>query len=162
LLSTTRWKPSFAWDIEAHYNQSQSLWFKLKMSGGAYMLLLEDEILDSIAVLLEETMNNIIFKVQSVDGNSVLVDSSQVMAKMAEIIETETRKRRLVYVEVRDEYEDERQHEWSPPRKILRIPSLGRRRPKDCKTRRHNRLSSAWRALSGRGKIRPRPPARVE
>jgi hypothetical protein len=162
-LPNAKSAPSFEWAIESHYNQSQSLCFKLKMSGGAYMLLLEDEILDSITVLLEETMTNIIFKVLSIDGNSLLVDSSQVMAKMAEIIETETRKRRI---EGRDEYEDERLHGSSPSRKILRIPSLGRRRPRDCgteKTRRpNNPLNSAWRALSGRAKIRPRPPARVE
>jgi hypothetical protein len=156
-LIETKSEPSIAWVIEAHYDSHQSLCFKLKISGGAYMLLLDTEVLDSVGALLEDAMENVLFKVQWVDGQLMLVEPSQVIAKVSEMIDNESRKRRL---EVRDECEDTRHSGRKHP---LRIPSLGGR----CKARPEKpkcptRFGSAWRALSGRGKIRPRQLARVE
>lgn len=145
---------SFAWAIEAQYDESQSLCFKLKASGGAYMILFKDEIIDSIQALLERMTNNITFKVQSIDGNAVLIDSSRVIATVAKNIKKDSRKRQFFYIERRDEYEDGGLiHSLSPPRKMFRIPSLRHRRQNDGimmdKIKCHNRLRSARNFLSG-------------
>jgi hypothetical protein len=153
--------PKIEWVIEAYFNQHQSLCFNLKMSGGAYMQLMADEVIGSVQVLLEDSISTIYFQVQPLDGLSTLVDSSKVIAAVSQILETEPRKRRL---EERCEYEEDERRSLSA-RKILRKPSIGRRRPKDCaeeSRKRHTRLSFAWKALSGRAKTRPKQLARVE
>jgi hypothetical protein len=151
-------EPNIAWAIEAQYDRYQSLCFKLKLPGGAYMLVLEGEVLDSVGALLEDDMENVFFKVQGVDGQSMLVEPSRVIAKVSEMIDNEPRNK--CRLEVRDECEDTTRH--SGRKHALRITSLGRRKGRPEKPKCPTRFGSAWRALAGRSKIRPRQLARVE
>jgi hypothetical protein len=152
-------EPNIAWSIEAQYDRDQSLCFKLKLPGGAYMLLLETEVLDSVGALLEDDMENVLFQVQWVDGQSMLVEPTQVIAKVSEMIDKNEPRKNKCRLEVRDECEDTRH---SGLKHALRIASLGRRKGRPEKPKCPTRFGSAWRALAGRGKIRPRQLARVE
>jgi hypothetical protein len=163
-----RQPPPIAWIIEAGYI-STKLSFKLKIAGGAYMLLLEEEVMESVQVLLEETLNRVFFKVQTVNGDSTVVDSSQVLDVVSEIIASESDQRDRENQNNRAGRMIEGVSSAPVPQsqpKIQNIQSqLARHRrnprPKDCKARKSPiRFRSAWRALSGRAKVRP--PVRME
>ena len=167
----------FEWTIEAHYDVTQSMRFKLKPSSGAYMVLLEEEILDSIEAVLEEAPAS--FKIQPVGAPSCVVGCGQVISKVQDILDQEGRKRRYGLDDddddVRDEFEDEREMVVYTTRKMLKLPPFGRRRqPKESPQmspsvesltgKLPSRLSSAWRTMiSGRPKMRTtKALARVE
>jgi hypothetical protein len=179
--------PTIAWIIEAHYNASRQLFFKLKISGGAYMILMVDEVIDSVNFLLEETMNSVLFKVQAVNGDSTLVYSSSVAQVVSDIMVSEWRNRGA------EGYNDmaEMTKNLPPPPPPPSLPSLdsfkkpphllsalSRRRKRQQQRAQEYRAENhvnclprfryAWRAWSGRAKVRPParskigPPARVE
>ena len=80
------------------------------------------------------------------------------IAKVLEMIDNESRNKRRL--EVRNECKDTRH---SGRKHALRIPLLGHRKTRPEKPKRPMQsFGSAWRVLSGKGKIRPRQVARVE
>jgi hypothetical protein len=177
--------PTISWIIEAHYNKSRQLFFKLKISGGAYMILMVDEVIDSIKFLKEETMNNFLFKVQAVNGDSTLVYSSSVEQVVSDIMVSEWRKRGAEGYN--DMAEMTKNLPLPPPPPLTSLPTLdsfqksphllsalSRRRKRqqqqaqEIRAEKRPRFRYAWRAWSGRAKVRlPAranfgPPGRVE
>lgn len=176
--------PTIAWIIEAHYNAARQLFFKLKIAGGAYMILMVDEVIDSVKFLLEETLHNVLFKVQAVNGDSTLVYSSSVAQVVSDIMVSEWRNRGA------EGYNDmaEMSKNFPPPPSLPSLDSfkkpphllsaLSRRRKRqqqqaqEFRAKNHAnclpRFRYAWRAWSGRAKLRPAarakfgPPAQVE
>jgi hypothetical protein len=168
--------PTIAWIIEAHYNASRQLFFKLKIAGGAYMILMVDEVIDSVKFLLEETMHSVLFKVQAVNGDSTLVYSSSVAQVLSDIMVSEWRNRGV------EGYNDMAEMTKNLPPRPPSLPSLDcfkkpphllsalsrRRKRQQQQAQVFPRFRYAWRAWAGRAKVRPParakigPPARVE
>lgn len=88
--------PPITWIIQAIYNSSRKLRFKLKIPQGAYMLLHVDEIIDSIRILIDDDDGTTYFQIEDIHGNIFFADYDQVNAHILYIIgSTESRKRHV-------------------------------------------------------------------
>ena len=95
------------------------------------MLLMEDEILDSVRVLVEEAFTTTIFQVTSVSGLSLLVYDSHVVQLISDMIRFESKSHNPLSQIVRDLSPSPRCLQLSPPksnRKLRLISALSSRR----------------------------------
>jgi hypothetical protein len=84
--------------VEACKNCSSSrLSFKLMTTGGACMRLQRNEVVDSVKVLSETHFSAQMFCIKSIDGDSRLVDSSEVVSQVCKFIDQEIAKKRKRY-----------------------------------------------------------------
>jgi hypothetical protein len=159
---------TFEWSVEPHY-KNHRLYFKLRTQGGAYMQLLADEVITSLNAILEDSMDEVQFRVQQMDGQVLLVDSTMIIPIISSILSIHP----SVITPQVEEREKPKSLEPNSKshalnhridRKAVRAPILSRRKPKWIPERKqHNRIGSAWRAMSARGKSRSRrPPTPVE
>ena len=157
----------FEWSVEAYYSYNL-LCFKLRTIGGAYMKLQPEEVLQSLQTIVDDSMEAILFRVQRMDGQVDTVDSSLIIPAVSRILVSNPH----VLMPSPEEYRqgldgvDEEVVDGPPGsiRKPVRVRTFsGRGRKEYANNRkRKNRIGSAWRALSGRAKIRSRPPVPVE
>lgn len=151
----------FEWSVEALYNHN-ILSFDLRTASGASMRLQADEILPSIQAILEDAMEETAyFRVQRLDGQSIVIDSSLVIPVVSRLLTSHPHnitpivESRGAPVSINEQCL--RVFSPNPP---LKATSPKHRQPADRK--RKNRIGTAWKALSGRAKIRTRPPFHVE
>ena len=89
--------PSISWTIQAFYTSDQELCFKLQMvdGGGVSMILMENEIIESVKLLVEKEQENQAyignfeqFEIISIDNQSELVQTSNVLNHVRAIIKS--------------------------------------------------------------------------
>jgi hypothetical protein len=127
---------------------------KLMTTGGACMRLQKNEVVDSVKVLAETHFSAQMLCIKSIDGDSRLVDSSEVVSQVCTFIDQEIAKKRKRY---------SRMPSWRTST-LRTVIQLSRRRPHEegycagdsakggskinTKAERPSRLQEAWRALS--------------
>ncbi len=154
------------WTVEVCRN-GNFLCFKLRAHSGAYMELMVDEIIGSLEAILEDTVDMLIFRVQGMNKKNILVNSSLIIPFFSRILASHPKTTTSALKEINCIEQTEEatiDHvRVSSPRQHLRWPRLSRRKPKNrVAQKRQSRTSPTWKSLSARGKIRPRPSARVE
>jgi hypothetical protein len=86
---------AYLWSIEVYYALLKRLLFKLRTPDGAVMLLHDNEVVDSIRILLEddEDIEHLQFQIHDVEGNVIHADSYQVESHIIYLVSFEKSKK---------------------------------------------------------------------
>ena len=135
------------------------------------MHLMADEVIESLNAIIKDYMHPFLFRVQLLDGQILLVDKTMVIPIISGILSTHPT---VITIPMTIEEQrgvpdlDHNKSEESPKRvdrKPFRVSGLFSKQKPKCvpkKKQQQNGIGSVWRAMSGRGKCRPRPATPVE
>lgn len=157
---------TFEWSLEAYYME-RVMCFKLRALGGAYMQLMADEVIESLQAILEDSMDSILFRVQRIDGQVLLIDSTMIIPVVSSILPIHPHVSTPLAEEREEpessEHDKKASHDVTQNALPVSIPSRKKLINKCIPERKQqNHIGFAWRAMYGRGKSRPRPPTPVE